>query len=187
MNRRLLSEHTIEVLGDVRRLRRRFATTAPREWDPSTAAAELSVQVGHLALCLLRVHGADVAGLEDPHRPIDDVGDELADIVLAALSITVLAGSEPVGCAELPQAETALEAFLRLLVAAGNLAEAALVEHDYRHRPEGDPPSLPHAAGAVLAACDVLADRLGLDLLGEFRAMVTDADGFLDERGGGVS
>ncbi len=182
-----LSEHVSDVLDDVRHLRRRFATTAPRAWDPSTAAAELSVQVGHLALCLLRDHGADITGLEDPHRPLEDVGDELADIVLAALSITVLARCEPVGCAESPRAETALDAFLRLLVAAGTLSEAALVEHHYRHRPEGNPPSLPEAAGAVVAACDVLADQLGLDLLGEFHAMVADACSFLDQREGNVS
>ncbi|MCI2422143.1 hypothetical protein MOQ72_32405 [Saccharopolyspora sp. K220] len=184
MNRTLLSDRLHEVLADVRRLRQRFATTAFQEWDPSTAAAELSVQVGHLALCLLRQHGADVSAWEDPQRSITNVGDELADVVLAALSINVLAHSEPAEATGHPQARNEVEAFLRLLVAAGSLSEAALVEHHYRHRPEGRPPSLPEASAAVIAACDVLADQLGLDLIGEFRSMVADADSFLDQRGG---
>ncbi len=187
MNRSMLSGHLHEVLADVRRLRQRFATTASQEWEPTTAAAELSVQVGHLALCLLRQHGADVSAWEDPQRPINNIGDELADIVLAALSINVLAHSEPAETIRQPQAGNEVEAFLRLLVAAGSLSEAALVEHHYRHRPAGRPPSLSKASAAVIAACEVLADQLGLDLIDEFRSMVADADSFLDRRGGAAS
>ncbi|WP_443205668.1 hypothetical protein [Saccharopolyspora sp. 5N708] len=183
MNRTPLSDHLHEVLTNVRRLRERFATTAPQEWDPITAAAELSVQVGHLAICLLRQHGADVSAWEDPQRPITNIGDELADVVLAAFSINVLAQSEPAEATEQPQSANEVEAFLRLLVAAGGLSEAALVEYHYRHRPEGRPPSLSGAAAVVIAACDVLADQLGLDLIAEFRSMVADADSFLDQRG----
>ncbi|MEV0702679.1 hypothetical protein AB0I53_32820 [Saccharopolyspora sp. NPDC050389] len=180
----MLSAHLHEVLADVRRLRTRFAQTAPQTWEPTTAAAELPVQVGHLALCLLRQHGANVSALEDPQRPITNIGDELADIVLASLSINVLAHSEPAKATPYPpQVSNEVEAFLRLLVAAGNLSEAALVEHHYRHRPTGTPPSLSEAAAAVITACDVLADQLGLDLVAEFRSMVADADSFLDHRG----
>lgn len=181
MNHAPLSEHLHEVLVDVRRLRQRFATTA-QPWDAATAAAELSVQVGHLALCVLRRNGVEISALEDPHRPITNIGDELADIVLAALSISVLANSEPVEAIRQSQAANEVEAFLRLLVAAGTLSEAALVEHRYRHQPEGRPPLLPEAAATVIATCDVLADQLGLDLVGEFRSMVADADSFLDQR-----
>jgi hypothetical protein len=185
MNRTLLSDHMHEVLADVRRLRHRFAATAPQQWDPTTAAAELSVQVGHLALCLLRNQGADVTSWEDPQRPISDIGDELADIVLASLSINVLAHVDPAEASgQLHRAANDVEALLRLLVATGTLSEAAMVEHRYRHRPEGSPPSLSAAAASVIAACDVLADQLGLDLIGEFRSMVANAHSFLDGRAG---
>lgn len=181
----MLSDHLHEVLAEVRRLRQRFAATAPQEWDPVTAAAELSIQIGHLALCLLRRHGADVSACEDPQRPITEVGDELADIVLAALSINVLAHSEPATpTGPPPQAANDVEAFLRLLVASGSLSEAAMVHHHYRHRPEGTPPSLPEASASVIAACDALANQLGLNLIDEFREMVADADRFLNQRTG---
>ncbi|GDY29753.1 hypothetical protein [Gandjariella thermophila] len=172
-----------ELLSEVRRLRGRFATTAPRAWDAATAGAELAVQLGHLALCLLRQRGTDVSDLEDPDRPISDIGDELADVVLAGLSASVLAGSEP---APEQRAETSqgdqIEAFLRLLVTAGWVAEAGLVSQGYRHRPTGSPPSVAEAGSAMLTACEAFARRLGLDLRAEFRAMAADADEFLDSR-----
>lgn len=77
MSRSMLGDHLPEVLAQVRRLRGRFAQTAPRSWGPVTAASELSVQLGHLALCLLRHRGSDVSGVEDPQRHITKVGDEL--------------------------------------------------------------------------------------------------------------
>ncbi|MGH3800751.1 MAG: hypothetical protein ACRDTD_11555, partial [Pseudonocardiaceae bacterium] len=58
------------LLGEVRRLRQGFALTAPQPWTATTAAAELTVQLGHLALCLLRRRGADTANIDDPQRPI---------------------------------------------------------------------------------------------------------------------
>lgn len=88
-----------ELLGETRRLRRRFASTAPRSWDPATAGSELTIQIGHLALCLLRRGGTDVSDLEDPARPITNIGDELADVVLSGLSVTVLAEEEPASVA----------------------------------------------------------------------------------------
>lgn len=178
-----LSDHLPEVLTDVRRLRVRFAATAAHSWEATTAAAELSVQLGHLSLCLLRRNGTDICTLEDPQRPLADPGDELADVVLAALSINVLAGSEPAATHQAPAAASDdVEPFLRLVVAAGALSEAALVQGHYRHQPTGTPPSLPEAAAAVINACDALADQLGMDLISEFRSMVADADSFLDNR-----
>ncbi|WP_406690384.1 hypothetical protein REH65_31450 [Saccharopolyspora sp. ID03-671] len=179
-----LSDHLHEVLPEVQRLRQRFAATAPQQWDAVTAAAELSAQVGHLSLCLLRQHGTDVSDYDDPHRPIVDIGDELADIVLAALSIPVLAHFEPATPNRSPQATNDVEALLRLLVAAGGLSEAAMVHHRYRHRTEGTPRTLSTASASVIAACDELARQLGLNPIGEFRAMVNTADQFLNERTG---
>ena len=182
MRTSLLSAHMPQVLVEVRRLRRRFAPTA-EAWGPCTAAAELEVQIGHLALCVLRRRGADVTTLEDPDRPLNELGDELADVVLAALSVAVLAGTEP-GPVRPAAASDEMEALLRLLVSAGALSEVALVEQRFRHRPPGTLPPLPEAAAAVIAACEALTDRLGVDLLAEFRSMVDDADAFLDTRGG---
>src|SRR5579884_2726348 len=88
-------EQLTGVLADVRRLRARFADTAPQPWTAATAAAELTVQLGHLALCLLHRQGVDTAEFDDPIRPIANPGDELADVLLAALSVPVLAGMEP--------------------------------------------------------------------------------------------
>ncbi|MGH4003823.1 MAG: hypothetical protein ACRDSO_06905 [Pseudonocardiaceae bacterium] len=172
------------LLGEVRRLRQGFACTAPQPWTATTAAAELTVQLGHLALCLLRRRGADTTDIDDPQRPITNIGDELADVLLAALSVTTLAGVQPAGVPKPRPAHGGgdVEAFLRLLVAAGQLAEAAMVGESFRHQPAGTPPSIPAASAGTLAACDALADHLDLDLLGEFRAMVSDADAFLDTR-----
>ncbi|MGH3872276.1 MAG: hypothetical protein ACRDSR_12320 [Pseudonocardiaceae bacterium] len=172
------------LLGEARRLRQGFARTAPQPWTATTAAAELAVQLGHLALCLLRRRGADTADLDDPQRPITNIGDELADVLLAALSVTTLAGVQP---ADVPKPRPAhgdgdVEAFLRLLVAAGQLAEAAMVGESFRHQPTGTPPSIAAASTGTVAACDALADHLHLDLLGEFHTMVSDADTFLDTR-----
>lgn len=183
MNRTVFEEYLPEAVDEVRRLRARFAHTAPRSWSPAMAAVELSVQVGHLALCLLRRGRVDVTALDDPQRPLTDIGDELADVVLAALSIAVLADREPAQIPQPPQVSNEVEAFLRLLVAAGSLSESTLVEHHYRHRPTGTPPSLPEATAAIVAACEGTANLLGLDLLDEFRSMVADADSFLDRRG----
>jgi hypothetical protein len=72
--------------------------------------------------------------------------------------------------------------FLRLLVTAGVLAEAALVDQGYRHRPTGSPPSVAEAGVAMVTACEAFAKRLGLDLRAEFQAMTADAHAFLDSR-----
>ncbi len=177
-------EELTDLLSEVRRLRQGFARTAPQPWTATTAAAELSVQLGHLALCQLRRRGADTAGLGDPKRPITNIGDELADVLLAALSVTTLAGVQPAGIlrSRPVRGDGDVEGFLRLLVAAGQLAEAAMVSEGFRHQPAGSPPSIAAAGAGTVAACDALADQLDLDLPGEFRAMVRDADAFLGAR-----
>lgn len=178
-------EDLASVQADVRRLRTGFAGTAPQPWIATTAAAEMTVQLGHLALCLLRRWGADTTDLDDPQRPITNTGDELADVLLAALSVPTLAGTEP---ARLPTPRPAdrdgeVERFLCLLIAVGQLSEAAMRHDSFRHRPTGTPPSIPAASANVVAACETLSDRLGLDLLAEFRAMVVDAEAFLRSKG----
>lgn len=174
-------EEITSLLTDVRRLRQGFARTAPQPWTATTAAAELTVQLGHLALCLLR-RQADTTDIDDSWRPITNIGDELSDVLLAALSVTTLAGVEPadVACPCTPSGDGDVEAFLRLLIAAGQLAEAAMVGEGFRHQPAGTPSSIPLASARTVTACDALADHLGLHLLSEFRAMVTDAEAFLD-------
>lgn len=177
-------EDLASVLVDVRRLRAGFAGTAPQPWTATTAAAETTVQLGHLALCLLRRWGADTTDLDDPQRPITNTGDELADVFLASLSVPTLAEAEP---ADLPTTRPAgrdgeVERFLRLLITVGQLAEAAMMHDGFRHQPPGTPPSIPAASASAVTACDTLADGLGLDLLAEFRAMVVDAGAFLRSR-----
>lgn len=179
-------EDLTRLLSEVRQLRQGFARTAPQPWTATTAAAELTVQLGHLALCLLRRRGADTADLDDSQRPITNIGDELADVLLAALSVTTLAGVETAG---VPGSRPAdgdgdVEAFLRLLVSAGQLAETAMVCEGFRHQPAGTPRSIAAASAGTVAACDALADHLDLHLLGEFHAMVSDAEAFLDTRDG---
>lgn len=134
-------------------------------------------------MCLLRRGGTDVSGLEDPARPITSIGDELADVVLSGLSVTVLAEEEPASVAPVTTAagdETG--ALLRLLVTAGWLAESGLVAAGYRHRPTGAPPAVADAGSALMAACEALAGVLEVDVAAEFRAMAADADEFLDSR-----
>lgn len=185
MNDSRFSKNLDEVLFDVRRLRARFAPTARCEWNALTAVAELSVQIGHLALCILRRADRDVTDLEDPKRPLINVGDELADVALAALSIAVLTQTEPTGTPlHRSSAGDETEAFHRLSVAAGTLSEAAMVDSHHRHQPAGRHIPLAEAASDVIAACEELAEHLGLDLLTEFRSMVVEADHFLDEWGG---
>lgn len=167
------------VLADVRRLRRGFAGTAPQQWTAATAAAELTVQIGHLALCLLCRQGAETTGLTDVRRPIIDVGDELADVLLASLSVAILAGVEPDPSPRHPRCAGETDAFLRLSAAAGQLAEAAMVGECLRHQPAGEPPSVQAASTATVAACEELADHLGLDLVAEFGVMVAGAEAFL--------
>jgi hypothetical protein len=125
-----------------------------------------------------------VSDLEDPDRPIANIGDELADVVLSGLSVTVLASAEPTAptVTAHPSAGEDIEMFLRLLVTAGVLAEAALVDQGYRHRPTGSPPSVAEAGVAMVTACEAFAKRLGLDLRAEFQAMTADAHAFLDSR-----
>lgn len=177
-------EDLASVLDDVRRLRAAFTGTAPRPWTTTTAVAEMSVQLGHLALCLLRRWGADATDLEDPHRPIINIGDELADVLLASLSVPTLADAEPavLRAPQLSGRDGEVERFLRLLIAAGQLAEAAMMHDGFRHQPTGTPPSITEASASAVSACNRLADGLGLDLLSEFRAMVVDADAFLRNR-----
>lgn len=173
-----------DILRDVRTLRGRFAATAPRAWDAATGGAELTVQLGHLALCLLRRRATDVTELEDADRPIINIGDELADIVLSGLSITVLAEAEPTAGTVIDRLTgDEIDAFLRLLVICGWLAEAGLVDQGYRHRPAGAPASVAEAGSAMVTACETLAVRLDLDLRAEFQVMVADADQFLTARG----
>jgi hypothetical protein len=168
------------IVDKTRRLRAGFAGTAPRAWDPATAGAELAVQLGHLALCVARHHGVDVSAYEDVARPITDLGDELADVTLAALSISVLA-DEPPARAQVPgqSAGSEIEALLLLLVCAGRVAEAGLVTAGYRHQPTGTRVLLPQASAATVMAAAQLAGLLGLDLPAEFGAMYADASAFL--------
>lgn len=177
-------EDLASVLADVRRLRAGFAGTAPQPWTATPAAAEMTVQLGHLALCLLRRWGADTTDLDDPQRPITNTGDELADVLLASLSVPTLAEVEPAGLlAPRPAGRDGeVERFLRLLIMVGQLAEAAMMHDGFRHRPTGALPSIPAASASAVTACDTLADGLGLDLLAEFRAMVVDAEAFLRSR-----
>lgn len=177
-------ENLAGVLADVRHLRTRFADTAPQPWTATTAAAELTVQLGHLALCLLHRHGVDTAEFDDPIRPIANPGDELADVLLAALSVPVLAGTEPHRPTPLQQGDRDGEVaqFLRLMVTAGQLAEAAMRHDGARHQPAGTPPTIPDASSRMVIAADTLAKALGLDLHTEFQAMVIDATGFLNRR-----
>lgn len=177
-------EDLASALADVRRLRAGFAGTAPQPWTATTAAAEMTIQLGHLALCLLRRWGADTTDLDDPQRPITNTGDELADVLLASLSVPTLAGTEP---ADLPTPRPAgrddeVERLLRLLITMGQLAEAAMMNDGFRHQPTGTPPSIPAASASAIMACDTLANGLGLDLFAEFRAMVVDAEAFLRSR-----
>jgi hypothetical protein len=172
------------VLVDVRRLRVEFAGTAPQPWTATTAAAEMTVQLGHLALCLLRRWGTDTTDLDDPQRPITNTGDELADVLLSALSVPMLAGAEPAGL-PVPQPtgrDGEAERFLRLLITVGQLAEAAMMHDGFRHHPTGTPPSIPVASASAVTAADMLAGGLGVDLLAEFREMVIDAEAFLRSR-----
>ncbi|ASO18077.1 hypothetical protein FHR81_002474 [Actinoalloteichus hoggarensis] len=172
------------VLADVRRLRAGFASTVRQPWTATTAAAEMAVQLGHLALCLLRQRGTDTTDLDDPHRPITNIGDELADVLLAVLSVPMLADLEP---ADLPATRPAGSAdevgqLLSLLIAVGQLAEAAMIQDGYRHLPTGTPPSIQTASAAAATAASTLADSQKLDLVAEFRAMAVDAESFLRSR-----
>ncbi|GAA2693020.1 MULTISPECIES: hypothetical protein [Actinosynnema] len=171
------------LLALTRRLRGGFALTAPEPWTPSTAAAEATVQLGHLALCLLRHGAADTSALQDAQRPIDDIGDELADVLLALLSTATLAGTAPVADPRPVQVLDQGPALLLLLVATGQLAEAALVHDRLRHLPTGTPPSIPEACSAAVTAAETLAQALGLDLPDEFESMAEDAGKFLRSRG----
>jgi hypothetical protein len=182
------------MLGQARVLRSGFAATAAQPWDGTTAAAELAVQLGHLAQCLGRRHGLDLSMFEDPARPITDTGDELADVALAVLSIAVLSGGEPTvlpaaarsphGTASAMAEDVAL--LLALVVAAGRLAESAMVAGGYRHRPPGDMPAVPEAAGTALAVAGQLAGVAGADLPAAFDAMAADAARFLAARSAGA-
>jgi NTP pyrophosphatase (non-canonical NTP hydrolase) len=178
-------ETVASLMADVRRLRRGFAGTAPQPWTAATAAAELAVQAGHLALCLLPRGGADVTGLADARRPITDIGDELADMLLAILSVAALAGTGPAPSPGFPTArcDSESDAYLRLAAAAGQLAEAAMVADGFRHQPEGTPPSIEEAAATAVASCEALAILLGLDLPAAFRRMMAQAEAFLRSRG----
>jgi hypothetical protein len=179
-------EDLSDVIAEVRRLRARFAGTAPRAWEPVTAAAELAVQLGHLALCLLQRVGEDASELTDQARPIISVGDELADVLLAALSVAALAGKQPSLVPARPpgRQRTELSEFLRLVAAAGQLSEAAMIACGCRHQPRGDPPSIQAGTSMVVASCEGLAAEVGLDLRAEFRGMVAGADAFLDSQAG---
>jgi len=177
------------LLSQARALRAGFASTAPQPWDAVTAAAELAVQLGHLALCIGRRNGIGLSQLEDPARPITDTGDELADVALAILSIAILSGAEPPapiaepGQADGPAAATAL--LITLVVTAGQLAESAMVAAGYRHRPAGNMPAVAAAAGTALAAAARLAAAAGVDLPAAFDTMTAGAQDFLGARGAG--
>lgn len=177
-----------DLLGRTKELRAGFAPTASRPWDPATAAAELTVQAGHLAVCLARWTGVDVSGFDDPGRPIIDLGDELADVVLAALSIAVLAGAEPRAADLLPgMVSDPSGALMILLVCAGRLAEAAMVEAGYRHSPAGRPPAVARDCARTVAAAGHLAALVDVDLAEAFATMHADATAFLraNRAGGG--
>lgn len=105
-------------------------------------------------------------------------------MLLACLSVPTLADTEPTGLSTPRPAgrDGEVERFLRLLIAVGQLAEAAMMHDGFRHQPTGTPPSIPAASANAVTAADTLADGLGVDLLAEFRAMVVDADAFLRSR-----
>lgn len=173
-------QHLTRALDTTRELRTGFAATAPAPWTPATAAAELNVQLGHLALCLLARHGADTSDLHEPARPITNLGDELADVLLATLSIPILAATEPDPVPVQPaRSGSEMAAFLRLMATAGRLAEAAMRHDHYRHQPTGTPSSIEAASAEAITACEVLAVELGLDLVAEFEEMAADARRFL--------
>jgi hypothetical protein len=75
-----------------------------------------------------------------------------------------------------------VDACLRLLAVAGQLAETAMVSEGFGHQSGGTRSSVQEAGAVAVAACDVLAGHLGLDLIAEFRTMVTDGEAFLASR-----
>lgn len=173
-----------ELLAEVRLLRSRFAHTAPRAWDAVTASAELSVQLGHLALCLLRHGDRSTREWDDSARPLSEIGDELADVLLGVLSVCALTNTAPASDADSPAGDgDPGDTYLRLVVACGRVNEAALIELGCRHRPEGRPPSIARDAAVALRYCQTLADDLDLDLVTEFTLMTVDAHAFLDRLG----
>jgi hypothetical protein len=186
----MTSEALARMLSQARTLRAGFAATAPKPWDATTAAAELAVQLGHLAQCIGRRHGLDLSQFEDPARPITDTGDELADVALAILSTAILSGGEPSAPPEAPGGPRRVPGALAgdaalllvLVIAAGQLAEAAMVDGGYRHRPSGDMPAVAEASGTALAIAGQLAAATGVDLPAAFDAMTADAVGFLAAR-----
>jgi hypothetical protein len=171
------------MLDQTRELRRGFATTAPTSWGPTTAAAELAIQLGHVACCIARRHNIDVAAFSDPQRPIDDLGDELADVTMATLSVAVLADTVPPAPQPRPRvAAGEIEALLRLVIAAGRTAEAAMIASGHRHYPAGRPPQVAESCATTLGIADSLADTAGFRLLECFESMAVDASRFLAER-----
>lgn len=168
-----------DLVERTRELRKGFAPTAPRAWDPATAGAELAVQLGHVALCVARRRGMDVSAFTDGSRPISDLGDELADVALAVLSISVLADRPPTRPHPVQGAGSVTEALLLLLICAGQAAEAGLVSAGYRHQPTGDPVGPAQASATAVTAAAQFAALSGLDLQIAFTAMHADADAFL--------
>ena len=188
----MISQNALSrMLSQARTLRRGFAPTAPKPWDGTTAAAELMVQVGHLAQCIGRRKGIDMRHFEDPARPITNTGDELADVALAILSTAILSGDELA-----PAAPGAPDRFtgdsdedtrllLTLIVAAGQLAESTMVSDGYRHRPTENMPVVGGAAGTALAVTDDLATAVGVQIPVAFDTMAADAAEFLAARAAG--
>lgn len=175
-----------ELLATTADLRQRFAVTAPRSWTALTAGGELAVQIGHLAQCLLRTLDASAADMvAESGRPIQQIGDELADVLLQVFSILVLRGDQPPMLEILPQrADTQpswLISFLTLIAASGQLIEELLVSEGFRHTREnqGGAPYISARCATIIANSAQLASDHQVDLMQDFREMAVDAAQFV--------
>lgn len=149
------------------------------QWDALTIANELSVQLGHLALCILQSSRPLAASaVAEPRRNIADIGDELCDCYLQALVLLARFGQKNCISANVGEDDDAISGVLMTCVLVGRLTEAAMEVAGMRHLREDRPSHrLGMLSGMVCNILEQLSALYGLDLATRFEMMAAEALG----------
>ena len=160
------------------RLVKAFEMTKAKEWNQNLYIDESIVQLGHVFNVLSPTESSSETG-----RKIDNLGDELADVLLQLINLAHVSNIDMYEVKEL-QNYKSKELLNDFVVLFGQLTEATMENNGYRFRKDrvGFESSYDFIKDRIFKLFIItfeIANEHNLDMIEEFDLMLKDANGFL--------